>query len=85
MYGGAITNNENTVKSYLDSADNSGGGVTLTNAAFNLYGGDITNNSSKLGGGVYVDGDTFSMYGGTISGNTASTYDKSSGEAAACI
>ena len=79
MYGGAITNNENTVKSYLDSADNSGGGVTLTNAAFNLYGGDITNNSSKLGGGVYVDGDTFSMYGGTISGNTASTYDKSSG------
>ena len=79
MYGGAITNNKTTVESSLISADTSGGGVTLTNATFNLYGGDITGNESKLGGGVYVNGDTFSMYGGTISGNTASMYNESGG------
>ncbi len=79
MYGGAITNNKTTVNSSLISADTSGGGVTLTNATFNLYGGDITGNESKLGGGVYVNGDTFSMHGGTISGNTASMYSESGG------
>lgn len=80
MYGGTITNNVNTVNSYINSADYSGGGVTLTNAAFNLYGGDITGNESKLGGGVYVNGDTFSMSGGTISGNTASKSLQSGGD-----
>lgn len=80
MYAGTITNNVNTVNSYINSADYSGGGVTLTNAAFNLYGGDITGNESKLGGGVYVNGDTFSMSGGTISGNTASKSLQSGGD-----
>lgn len=54
---------------------NYGGGVYVfngsTNSTFNMYGGEISDNTATGHcGGVYVR-KTFNMYGGTISGNTA--------------
>ncbi|GBU29512.1 hypothetical protein R84B8_03084 [Treponema sp. R8-4-B8] len=50
-----------------------GGGVYVTNATFNMIGGEIKGNKAGSGGGVCVIGATFNMTGGEISGNTAGT------------
>ena len=46
-----------------------GGGVSVTNGTFNMYGGSIKNNTTAFGGGVYVTNGTFNMNGGSIEGN----------------
>ena len=60
MFGGTITGN---------SID---GGVK-NNGTFNMYGGEISNNTATTnGGGVYVNQTgTFNMHGGEITGNNA--------------
>lgn len=63
MYGG-------TVSGFNKSGVNVSG-------SFNMYGGNITNNSSSdyVFGGVRINsGATFNMYGGSISGNTGGGY-----------
>ena len=63
MYGGKITGNVRT-------GYENGGGVFVPYGIFNMYDGEITNNSCGLsGGGVYVDHGTFNMSGGEISSN----------------
>ena len=75
MYGGAITDNE--------ESSGSGGGVFLVGTSnhtdppsFTMHGGTISNNTAGAsdggGGGVYVgEKCSFTMDGGTITGNTA--------------
>ena len=54
----------------------SGSGVFIKNGTFNMYGGEITNNTAAKGGGVYLASGTpgnenkFNMCGGTISGTS---------------
>jgi hypothetical protein len=50
-----------------------GGGVYMHTGTFNMYGGNICDNTAGIGGGVCLYGGTFNMYGGSITGNTAST------------
>jgi parallel beta-helix repeat protein len=67
-----VLNDGVTITGFKNS--NSGGGVYIANATFNMNGGSISGNTSTgFGGGVHVGGNvTFTMSGGTISGNTAS-------------
>jgi hypothetical protein len=71
MYSGTrFTNNNITAP----PADSLGGGVlVLGTGVFNMFDGNITNNTANDGGGVYVQRyGVFNMSGGTISGNYAS-------------
>ena len=62
MSGGTISGN---------TAENGGGGVSVSDrATFTMSGGTISGNSSSFGGGVSViEGGIFTMTDGTISGN----------------
>ena len=65
--GAKITGNRNDTRNY-------GGGVGLRgDCTFNMYGGEISyNTSSGSGGGVLIFRGTFNMYDGEISHNTSS-------------
>ncbi len=55
---------------HSDSSKNSVG-VYINDGIFNMYNGNIVNNSSSAGGGVRLVEGTFNMYGGTISENSS--------------
>ena len=82
MYGGKITGNVSEVKN--SSSYGGGGGVYVDrNGKFNLYKGEISDNTaSRQGGGGVINWGKFTMYDGTITGNTVtltgdSTYEYS--------
>jgi hypothetical protein len=70
MYDGKISGN-NLPRAYLGHAAWTGyGGGVHNSGIFEMYGGEITNNTAYCGGGVYNVG-TFTMYDGIISDNAA--------------
>ncbi|MCL2445022.1 autotransporter adhesin family protein [Candidatus Saccharibacteria bacterium] len=85
LKGGTISYNEATAIGATGvnaTNDGNGGGVSVVGAAnhhtkFNMYGGNINNNSAERGGGVHIWGATatstieFFMINGLISGNSA--------------
>jgi len=63
MYGGLIGGN---------SADRTGGGVSISHGSLNMYGGTISENHALNSGGVHVTGGAnFVLHDGEILGNTA--------------
>lgn len=72
MNGGFIQNNK------TDSDIYGGGGVSVNNGIFEMYGGEICNNESIGGGGILIQNaapgqSTFTMTGGSIHDNTATS------------
>jgi len=69
---------------YSETTDNNtetwiGGGLEVE-GTFNMYGGNISGNTTGTGGGVYTyTNGTFNMYGGTISENTATEVTEGGG------
>ena len=68
--GGSITRNKATG----NASESKGGGVRVGSygqvGTFNMYGGEIANNTANYGGGVDVYEGTFTMSGGNITNNT---------------
>lgn len=64
MYPGAEIKNNTAAKT--------GGGASLNNCKFTMYGGEISGNTGKTGGGIYLYSDASAdILGGTITNNTA--------------
>ena len=64
IYPGAV------IKS--NTANSTGGGASLKNCKFTMYGGEISDNTGKTGGGIYLFSDaSVDILGGTITNNTA--------------
>lgn len=80
MYGGKITGNVSEVKN--SSSYGGGGGVYVDrNGKFNLYKGEISDNTaSRQGGGGVINWGKFTMYDGTITRNTVTLIGKSTYE-----
>ena len=67
FYSGSIENS-GALSGYV------GGGVVLINSTFNMYGGNITNCTSKEGGAIRaIKGSVINIKGGTLNKNTAHT------------
>ena len=55
-----------------NTAGSTGGGASLKNCKFTMYGGEISGNTGKTGGGIYLYSDVAAdILGGTITNNTA--------------
>ena len=56
------------------SPTNGGGGISVYNGTFSMFGGLISENNARNGGGVHISGSSgkFGMIGGTITKNKAS-------------
>ena len=69
----------------------SGSGVFIKNGTFNMYGGEITNNTAAKGGGVYLASGTpgnenkFNMCGGTISGTSGDDANTAKNTGGVCV
>ena len=64
MYRGAEIKN--------NAAASTGGGASLKNCKFTMYGGEISGNTGKTGGGIYLYSDASAdILGGTITNNTS--------------
>lgn len=81
MYGGKITGNISEVKKDSSSYGGGGGVYVDRNGKFNLYKGEISDNTaSRQGGGGVINWGEFTMYDGTITRNTVTLIGKSTGQ-----
>lgn len=81
MYGGKITGNATADKNDNSNSEGGGGVAVDIQGKFNLYKGEISQNTaSRRGGGGVINAGTFTMYDGTITRNTVTLIGKSTGQ-----
>ena len=78
MYGGKITGNATADKNNNSNSEGGGGVAVDIQGKFNLYKGEISQNTaSRRGGGGVINAGTFTMYDGLITRNTVTLIGKS--------
>ena len=78
MYGGKITGNATADKNNNSNSEGGGGVAVDIQGKFNLYKGEISQNTaSRRGGGGVINWGEFTMYDGTITRNTVTLLGES--------